>query len=184
MFNKLKRQRKKYENYLKKHKKNIIKAFYEMICCPEMIWLLADPELLEEVWRRVLVHDNSKFEKEEFEPYRKNYFPINEKEKLENKQDYLKARQHHVKYNDHHWQNRIHWGNKHFNLRAKAACLENILDWMAVGYEYNNRPYEYYEKYKTRIHLSNIQKDFMEKCIYNGIDKRIIEERKQQKREV
>jgi hypothetical protein len=49
------------------------------------------------------------------------------------------------------------------------------MDWLAVGYEWNNRPYEYYESIKDNIDLPQEQIDFMEKCIYQGIDKDIIE---------
>jgi hypothetical protein len=35
--------------------------------------------------------------------------------------------------NDHHWQARTN--DTDFTINTKLACLENIMDWLAVGYE-------------------------------------------------
>ena len=45
------------------------------------------------------------------------------------------------------------------------------MDWLAVGYTVNDRPYQYYEENKDEIILPQPEKDFIEKIIYEGIDK-------------
>jgi len=168
-------QRKKYTAYVMEHKRNILKAYYEMLECKDLEWIMKDPEILEKLWFRALEHDDSKLEKIEFEPYRIHHFPINECEKRNNRQAYRNAYEHHKKINDHHWQHRINWKDEDFNINTELACLENVMDWLAVGYKFNNRPYEYYDKHKNIIKLPKKQKDFIEKCIYQGIDKKYIQ---------
>ena len=51
-------------------------------------------------------------------------------------------------------------------------CLENVLDWMAMGYTFNDRPYQFYEKNKEKIKLPKAERDFIEKVIYEGVDKK------------
>ena len=168
------KQRKAYKKYIFDHQQNILKAFYEMTNCKDLEWIIKDPDIFWGLWDRALDHDISKYDKEEFEPYRKNYFPINEQEKKDNRKDFLEAWNHHVKANDHHWQHRINWKDEDFDIKTELACLENIMDWLAVGYVFHDRPVEYYEEHKEEITLPKKQKAFMEKCIYQGIDKQYI----------
>ena len=169
-----KKKEKQYKQYINQHKKDIIRAFYEMLNCKDLEWIMKDEQIFQPLWFRILEHDDSKFDKEEFNIYRKHFYPIDKKEKELNEDDFKKAVAHHIELNDHHWQHRVNWKNEDFNINTQLACLENIADWLAVGYKKHNRPYEYYEKYKHIINLPEKQKEFMEKCIYEGIDKRYI----------
>ena len=169
-----KRKEKAYKKYIFNHKKNIIKAFYEMIECKDLNWILQDTKIIKALWLRILEHDDSKYEKEEFDAYRKNFFPINKEEKINNLKNFERAWKHHVENNDHHWQHRVSWNDDHFNTNVELACLENIADWLAMGYHFGNRPFEYYEKHKEEINLPKKQKEFLEKCIFEGIDKKYI----------
>ena len=182
IMNKIKRfflkrkKEKEYKKYINEHKKNIIKAFYEMVNCKELEYLMQDPKILKPLWFRILEHDDSKFDKDEFDAYRKHFNPIDEQEKKENEENFDKAVKHHIEINDHHWQHRVNWKNEDFNINTQLACLENIADWLAVGYKFHDRPYEYYNKHKDKINLPEKQKNFIEKCIYEGIDKKYIKE--------
>lgn len=169
-----KEKEKEYKQYINQHKKDIIRAFYEMLNCKDLEWIIKDEQILQPLWFRILEHDDSKFDKEEFDAYRKHFHPVDEKEKELNEEKFKEAVAHHIELNDHHWQHRVSWKNEDFNINTELACLENIADWLAVGYRKNNRPYEYYEKYKDTINLPEKQKEFMEKCIYQGIDRRYI----------
>lgn len=171
---KTRKKRKAYRNYIKDHKRLVLRAFYEMLQCKNMEWIMSDKEIMDKLWIRALEHDDSKFDKKEFEPYRKHYFPINEKEKIENEPFYKAAWEHHKKHNDHHWQHRTNWKDEDFDINTELACLENVMDWLAVGYRFHNRPYEYYEKHKSEIKLPKKQIEFIEKCIYQGVDKEIL----------
>lgn len=170
------KQRKAYRKYINEHKKNILRAYYEMLQCKDLEWIMRDKQIMEALWFRALEHDDSKFEEEEFEPYRKEYFPINLEEKYANKNAYEWAKTHHLQTNDHHWQYRAFWDDADFDINTELACLENIMDWLAIGYKYHNRPYEYYELHKDEIKLPKKQIEFIEKCIYQGIDKKYLVE--------
>ena len=167
---KIKKQTKLYIKYIVEHKKNIEKAFEEMKE-NSLIFQRYDDDILDALWERVLVHDESKYSEEEFIPYRKNFFPINAEEKENNKLDFDKAWEHHWKNNSHHWQYRKN--KTSFNKDNKEEILdvlENILDWMAMGYKFNDRPYQYYENNKNNIILCDDERKYLEDLIYNIID--------------
>ena len=125
----IKRQkRKEYKESIYNHKKLILKAFYEMMECPELEKIIYDPDILSPLWYRALEHDDSKYEKDEFEPYRKKYYPVDEQEKKSNYTAYRKALYHHLSTNDHHWQYRQNYPDIELDLETKLACLENLLD--------------------------------------------------------
>lgn len=167
---KIKKQTKLYIKYIVEHKKNIEKAFEEMRE-NSLIFQRYDDDILDALWERVLVHDESKYSEEEFIPYRKNFFPINAEEKENNKLDFDKAWEHHWKNNSHHWQYRKN--KTSFNKDNKEEVLdvlENVLDWMAMGYKFNDRPYQYYENNKNNIILCDDERKYLEDLIYNIID--------------
>ena len=176
-FFKTRQQRKAFRKFLDKHKKNILKAYYEMLNCQDLEWIMQDPVMLDILWERILTHDDSKYEEDEFEYYRKHYFPIDKKEYIENEKEFEDVWFRHIHNNDHHWQARTDWEDEYFDINTEAACLENIIDWLAVGYELNDRPIDYYEAHKDEIDLPPKQIQFIERCIYQGIDKDYIEMR-------
>lgn len=167
---KIKKQEKNYKNYIKEHQENVRKAFEEIKENP-LIYQRYSGEILDALWGRVLIHDKSKYSEEEFVPYRKNFYPINAEEKEENKPNFDKAWEHHWKNNSHHWQYRK---NKTLfdknNKEEVLDVLENILDWIAMGYKFNDRPYQYYENNKNNITLCEDERKYLEDLIYNVID--------------
>ena len=167
---KIKRKNKQYKKQLIKHQKYIKKAYKELISFPD-IFLIIDKEILDKLQERVLIHDQSKFEPEEFDAYRKNFYPINKQEKEENIENFKKALEHHYKNNRHHWQNRQY--KQTFNICDDdeiVDVLENIIDWLAVGYQYKNRPYEYYEQNKDKIILCDRERAFLEHILYDILE--------------
>ena len=167
---KIKKQEKNYKKYIKEHQENVKKAFEEIKENP-IIYQRYSGEILNALWERVLIHDKSKYSEEEFIPYRKNFYPINAEEKEENKLDFDKAWEHHWKNNSHHWQYRKNKTsfNKD-NQEEVLDVLENILDWIAMGYKFNDRPYQYYENNKNNIMLCDDERKYLEDLIYNVID--------------
>lgn len=145
-----------YEDYIEEHISNVKKAFEELVNkdIPET------REYLNELQQKVNKHDVSKYSDEEFDAYRKNFYPVDDKEKEDNKEEFEKAWKHHYEHNNHHWQ---HWldeetGNlislQEFNLKeVKLAYLEMILDWQAMGYKFGDTAYEYYNNHKDEIKL-------------------------------
>lgn len=167
---KIKKQEKKYMKYIKEHQENVRKAFEEIKENP-VIYQRYSGEILDALWERVLIHDKSKYSEEEFIPYRKNFYPINAEEKEENKPDFDKAWEHHWKNNSHHWQYRKNKTSFDKNNKEEVLdVLENILDWIAMGYKFNDRPYQYYENNKNNITLCEDERKYLEDLIYNVID--------------
>lgn len=162
---KIRKNRKLYKKYIKNHKANVIKAYDEIKENP-IIYQCGGDALLSRLYDRVLAHDDSKYSKEEFEPYRKNFFPINQQEKDNNKVDFEKAWEHHWKNNSHHWQYRQN--KKEFdrnNMEDVLDVIENVLDWIAMGYHFNDRPTDYYNNNKEHIVLNDDERKFLEYII-------------------
>lgn len=165
-------QEERYMRYVQKHRIRMAEAYKEMLTCPEVMNL--GNEVLIMLKQRVVFHDMTKFKVEEFDAYRKNFFPISKKEKEDNLENFEKAWQHHYDNNSHHWQHRRY--NTEFNKNDPEQVvnvLENVCDWLAVGYTYKNRPYQYYEKHKEKIELCPEEKEFFEYIIYS-VDKKYI----------
>ena len=165
-------QEERYMRYVQKHRIRMADAYKEMLTCPEVMNL--GNEVLIMLKQRVVFHDITKFKAEEFDAYRKNFFPISKKEKEDNLENFEKAWQHHYDNNLHHWQHRRY--NTEFNKNDPEQVvnvLENVCDWLAVGYTYKNRPYQYYEKHKEKIELCPEEKEFFEYIIYS-VDKKYV----------
>jgi hypothetical protein len=137
----------KYIEYLKEHISNVKKAFNEFINKYELNLIQYN-----KLWNDVYNHDISKISKDEFEPYM-NYFYV-DKDKY--KDDFNKAWEHHKKYNSHHWEN---WTQN--TKDWKINCIHNVIDWMAMGYKFNDTAKEYYENNKDKIKLTKEQEEFM-----------------------
>lgn len=180
MFDKIKItiQEHRYRKYIENHKNNVFQAFVEMVMCPDMNWLFCQEGIYNALIDRVLVHDDSKFSTEEFDAYRKNFYPINKKEKEDNKQNFLLAWEHHYKNNRHHWQARQYDQDDELSFETIMDIIENVCDWLAMGYNFGDRPYQYYEKNKDFIKLPQKQQELLEKIIYQGIDKECIQKHK------
>lgn len=166
----------KYLNYIDEHRFNIDQAFEEMMMCTDLSeWFNWSEDFCIKLKDRVVMHDLSKYTEDEFDAYRRYYHPIDRYEKILAKSDFDEAWEHHWKNNRHHWQARQNDPElEHMTEELSLDCLENILDWMAMGYKFNDRPYQFYEKHKNEIKLPKIQRDFIEKVIYEGIDKKYI----------
>lgn len=158
------KKQQEYLDYIYEHIKNIQDSFIELKhmnnnTIKELF--TNDSQLVEDVLMRVVVHDRSKYSKEEFEPYRKNFYPINDQEKEDNEEAFEKAWEHHWKNNDHHWDNR-----QATTTLNKPACIENLIDWMAMSKKFNNKIYDWYDNNKETIKLNPLEKEYMESIIY------------------
>ena len=165
-----------YKKYINEHLEYIDKAFEEMVMCPDMAWIGWETGLHADLYDQIKVHDESKWSVEEFEPYRKNFYPINDEEKALNEEDFETAWKHHYRNNRHHWECRQYdeCPNGKLTKEQQIDCLENVIDWMAMGYKFNDRPYQFYEKNKDKISLPEAERNFIEKVIYEGVDKKYI----------
>lgn len=169
-FFQIKKQEKKYKKYIKEHRNNVKLAFEELNS-NAYIYQLCGKEILEQLKERIEKHDLSKYSKEEFDAYRKNFFPINEGEKQTNKENFDKAWEHHWKNNSHHWQHRQDKTSfSEDNAEEVLDVLENVCDWLAMGYKFNDRPYQYYNNNKEQIKLCDEERKYLEHILYDIID--------------
>lgn len=169
---KIKFKEHQYDDYIWWHRNAIRDAFTEMVMCPDLAWIILDPVIYDKMVTRIENHDLSKYDIAEYDAYRKYYYPINKQEKENAEKDFQEAWKHHYENNDHHWQNRIN--DTEFTIETECAILENVCDWLAMGYKFKDRPYQYYNKHKEEISskLPAKQVEFLEKVIFEGIDKK------------
>ena len=111
-----------YKKYIDTHVENVIRSYNEI--CNKIYG--KDDEIdkaLQALSDIIHKHDDSKYGDFEFEPYRKQFFPIDEKEKEENEEAYKKAMLHHYGENAHHPE---HW--KDVNGRIHDMPLNYIIE--------------------------------------------------------
>ena len=113
-----------YYKYLKIHEVRLKASFNDRIYALKNALLLSK-EQCEKLKERILKHDASRYTPEEWDDWRKSYFPINDKEKEEGEESEKKARDHHYKVNAHHPE---HWKGKEMD---KISIAEMIIDWEA-----------------------------------------------------
>lgn len=139
---------KEYTIYIDKHRANVQKAWDEVQeKCKDLLSANLSSTQLALIESNIKNHDMSKYGEEEFEPYRKWFYPVEESEK--SKKEFDKAWQHHKENNLHHpdiWKER---GNQ--DLMPYYFIVEMVCDWQAMGYVFGNNAKQYYEKEKTNI---------------------------------
>ena len=141
-----------YLDYVERHYSNVQKA-WKLIddkCANKGFKWHWDDFLWHHIDQRVKQHDLSKLSSEEFTQYRQFFYPT--KDEVKDKDLFKSAWKHHKENNDHHWQN---WTNENStNPYFEIVCLvENIIDWVAMGFEFNDTAKSYYEKNKEEIKL-------------------------------
>ena len=145
-----------YLDYLEEHLNNIAKAFTELTdaCDGKEYWAsnLFDWELFK---REVMEHDLSKFTKEEFVQYRDNFFPVSPEDN-ENS-DFSSAWENHKICNPHH----------HESAKGFMDIAHMLIDWMAMGYKFNDNPWDYYEKMKDSLDISEDHRVYLLRLLNN-----------------
>ena len=113
-------------------------------------------------------HDESKYDKEEFESYLNYFYPYN-KSKDEKEFNYAWLR--HQNLNKHHWQ---YWclinddGGKIEPLDIPVEyVIEMVCDWASFQFMYQNKyVIDWYEDNKDNIILSDKSRKLVEKLVY------------------
>lgn len=137
-----------YLDYVERHFHNVKKAWDELNtkCDGHGFNWLYDDFIWHCINENIKIHDKSKLSKEEFCQYRQFFYPTKDEEK--DKTQFNKAWENHLKLNAHHWQN---WTKNHSG--SISFLIENICDWMAMGYEFGDTAKEYYENNKEKIYM-------------------------------
>ena len=153
-------QEKKYKEYIDNHKKNVVET-WEELKKNKIIhdYILSESQNVEDIDKimdeKVLIHDNSKYEEEEWEPYRKRFYPVNEEEKRLSKKDFFKAWSHHKKVNSHHHE---HWEEISQNDKMPLTdVVEMCCDWISMSKVLGGTALSWYNSQKN-IFLGNKQK--------------------------
>lgn len=163
------KEEKENMEYIKEHVQNVQKAYKEygalLSSCLEL-----DPE---DLTLEILIanHDKSKFSSEEFESYRKRFFPM-EGEKTD-PESFNAAWLHHIHSNPHHPE---HWVLQNYNKEThsfyaipiempKVYLAEMLCDWIAMGYKFGDMPYQYYAKNSGKYQLHKNTEELLIRCI-------------------
>jgi hypothetical protein len=126
---------------------------------------ITDPALIATVDSLVATHDASKFSDEEFEPYRRFFFPVSPDEKCY--QNFRPAWIHHFTHNPHHFE---HWINDDSTFKGsfherQPYLVEMVCDWMAMGVQFGNTAADWYSSRKDKIHLAPDDRSFVESLL-------------------
>ena len=160
----IRKKQKEYINYVQEHVNNVRKAWFEVkLKCRTYLAYMCPMSDLKTIEYCINTHDQSKFSKEEFEPYRKNFYPINDQEKEENKEAFDLAWQHHYTVNPHHWNHWAEIGRE--NEMPFTFVVEMVCDWQAMSYKFSGTAKEWYEKNKHTIILGKNQKIWVDKLL-------------------
>lgn len=149
-------QTRAYLDYLERHYNNVQKAWEELNekCKNKGFIWMSDDFIWNEINQNIKIHDMSKLGINEFIQYRQKFFPT-PYEKNNNVIDenlFKDAWSHHLGNNPHHWQN---WTERDYAYPNQKLIyfIENICDWMAMGYEFGDTAKQYYENNKNKIDL-------------------------------
>jgi hypothetical protein len=93
-------RKKQYLDYIKEHKRNVLKSFY--VLAPH---LDVSEEIIDALEEQISLHDQSKYNKEEFIPYLDYFYP-EDPDAPKDEDSFKVAFCKHIHANGHHWQ---HW---------------------------------------------------------------------------
>ena len=140
-----------YKDYVIEHRRNVKNAWTEMKNNSVVMDYLRtvagfDRDILDYL---ITNHDNSKYGVDEWEPYRKNFFPLNLKEKFDNKNDFDRAWEHHYMSNFHHWN---YWYKMNMvDSMTINFVVEMCCDWIAMSTKFGGDAYHWYLNQKDIV---------------------------------
>lgn len=153
----VKQKEKEYKNYVDEHISNVNIAWKEMnnsssvmeyirsICSSFDEYQL----IVQQLDIAISNHDISKYGIDEWEAYRKNYYPVDQQEMENNKLEYDNAWKHHYTNNLHHW----NWWYLN-NLSEKMSLvyvIEMCCDWIAMSMKFGGNAWDWYNKQENIV---------------------------------
>lgn len=117
----------------------------------------------------IICHDDSKLQKDEFIPYAKRFNGPKQKD-AKTKTNFKKAVQLHKERNLHHYETLKLYNGENW----KCYAIELICDYIAMGWEFNNYIFEYFQQVKDelKMNLPNEYFNYIESII-NVISQRL-----------
>ena len=156
-----KMQERKYKQYIDNHKNKVIETWEELkknkIIYNYILSQSQSQDIIEIIDKNVPNHDNSKYGEEEWEPYRKHFYPVNEEEKKASKKEFSKAWEHHKKINSHHHE---HWEEINQNDKMPLYdVVEMCCDWISISKVLGGTAISWYNQ-QVNIFLGMKQKEW------------------------
>ena len=141
-----------YLDYLEEHILNVQRAWKETQEACKGMSFMQDKELKDWIDKEIINHDLTKLSEHEFVQYRKKFHPCEHDKNVPYEQPFEQAWNHHLMFNDHHWQT---WTNGDYlnPNEMKGHCVHMIVDWMAMGYKFDDNAKSYYEANKEKIYI-------------------------------
>lgn len=162
-FTLIKQKENEYRTYIEEHVDNVQKAYnklYKIILRQtddKNAWM---KNAILKLSRYIEYHDNSKYSTEEFNAYRRKFYPINDSEKTEKvDKDFQIAWQHHYMINPHH---PLYWVKDGVAKNmSNDAILEMACDLIAMGMKFNNNPLDWFLQHadENEFNMSPKSKD-------------------------
>ena len=155
----------KYDEYIIEHKSNVTKA-YDWLCknLPEIFPDEAVKSMVE--WQCTNAHDQSKYDKEEYDAYDKYFYGNRSYEVVQN---FNYAWLQHIHKNPHHWQ---HWilinDDSELGIIALEIPLnyiiEMICDWWSFSWRSGNlyEIFDWYAKHRDGIRMNTVSRKIVE----------------------
>lgn len=139
-----------YSEYVNTHIENVNKAWDIMKvtqkCVDIISWYGSMPidTFIAYMDKKMYIHDESKYSREEWEPYRMYFYPVDEAEKEIAKPAFEEAWKHHYMNNHHHWD---YWykTNK-LNAMPLDDIIEECCDWIAMSIVFPGTAYDFFRK--------------------------------------
>lgn len=162
---------KEYDEYLANHKANVMKGFNWLL--DKMPHLFYSDEFKAEVTYNIIFkHDQSKYDKEEYDAYDAYFYGDTRESMEEIKSKFNYAWLRHIHNNPHHWQ---HWvlinddpENGEIILdMPDAYIIEMICDWWSFSWKNNNLTeiFDWYDKHKDYMKLSQYTRNKVEEIL-------------------
>lgn len=117
-------------------------------------------EEYEKINNHIIWHDNSKIDEDEWAPYVRKFGshePLSDEEKLKFKE----AVKRHKQKNLHHYESLRDYKGDDW----RCYIIEMICDYIAMGWEFDNYIFEYYESVKEKIDLPQEYKEYFESVL-------------------
>lgn len=149
-------QESRYEDYIKNHVKNVWDAFNEFTS----IFIKVFPEVFnnddirKQLARNIAIHDNSKYDANEFYAYANRFYPIKGNDCNPEDPKYKLAWLHHIHNNPHHPEHWVYWDNgKDIILDMQDIyIIEMLCDWEAMSMYFGTKTIDYYREHGLKDH--------------------------------
>lgn len=152
-----------YKNYVDEHIYNVKQAWFKMRQIRKIVDFIIREDQTNSAFimacidNQIQTHDASKYSLDEWEPYRKNFNPVNAQEKEDNIADFERAWNHHYMCNLHHWN--FWYLYNQIDKMPLCFVVEMCCDWIAMSMKFGGNAVDWYlnEKLNNRIHLGEKQ---------------------------